>query len=165
MPNFFRFDAMDKDKAAICLELYKAQTERFKDTRRIQWKINLAFWTFIIVSSSFLYGKYQISYCVGIIASVFFTAIHFLWCLCIQISLEHDKNIANAYRAKLDAYINGKEVIPDTRKFRFRWLFLQVAMTIAFISSSMYFLGKDLPAAKIEPNNQIQLMQKNDSPN
>ena len=155
---------MDKDKALICLELYKAQTDRFKDTRRIQWKINLAFWTFILISSSFLYGKYQISYCVGIIALIIFTAIHLSWCLCIQISLEHDKNIANAYRAKLDAYINGTEVTPSTRKFRLRWLLLQVAMTITFISFSVYFLVKDLPSATIESNNQIQLIPKTGSP-
>lgn len=148
---------MDKEKATICLELYKAHTDRFKDTRQIQWKVNLAFWTFILVSSAFLYGKYQIDNCVGIIALIIFTLLHFFWCLYIQISLEHHKNIANAYRAKLDTYIDGADVTPTTRKFRLRWLLLQVAITTIFIASSVYFLSKDLPASKVELNNQIQV--------
>ena len=47
----------DKEKADCLIELHKAQMDHFKQTRDIEIKVNLAYWTLIVVAGVFLYDR------------------------------------------------------------------------------------------------------------
>ena len=51
----------DNEKADKLIELHNTQMKHIMQTREIEFKVNLALWTLIVLSGSFLYGKINLT--------------------------------------------------------------------------------------------------------
>lgn len=99
----------NKEKADCLIELHKVQLEHFMQTRDIEFKVNIALWTLIALSGSFLYGKLNLTGCqwwiYGIFALVIYLGHMFLWIMPIQKSADTDDYYINLYRSKVEALV------------------------------------------------------------
>jgi len=98
----------DKEKAYCFIELYKEQMNHFKQTRDIEFKVNIAFWTLIVLAGYFLNliissRSYSNFNCFYIIIALLFLACHlFLWLLPISRSEKIDLHYIKEYRDKIE---------------------------------------------------------------
>lgn len=76
------------------LEIYKIQHERFRQTKELQWKINLASWALIAVSISYSEKLSQLSTCGIIIGCLFFWIAQMIFSWRTQMALESDKVVS-----------------------------------------------------------------------
>ena len=74
-------------------EIYKVEAEKYNKTRDIQWKMNLAFWTLLIVAI-YVKSKHEliIPQFSEIIAGILCILFHLLFVLHIHGSLERSLN-------------------------------------------------------------------------
>lgn len=112
-----------KDRA---LEIYKTEAEKYKHTRDIEWKMNIAVWTVVAAS---VYAKYQNPaffstwhLCGYLIVGLFYVAIHIGFIVGIQKSLgrslDRMHNIGKFILEKPDTHKLKWEDVEKTRKER-----------------------------------------------
>ncbi len=142
----------DENKTEVYLELFKAQFQRFENTRNIQWKINLAFWSMIIISGSFLHGKYYPNWWEVIVIIILFLGMHLGWTIPIQKSLDFDKNLFSKYRHRLEIIVaeEAPEQIPPS-KLGWKWPFFQSVVTFFLLLLTLNALIK---APRIKQNHE-----------
>jgi hypothetical protein len=142
---------MDDGERAECLiRLHEAQLKHQCQTRDIEFKVNLAIWTAIVLAGWFLYDKIALNdsvdrfyYSLLSIAIVF--AHIFLWMAPIQFSADKDDHYINMYRKTVETLINTN--IPDFnseghfgqrlqqfRKSGVLWIFFEVGITAILLA-------------------------------
>jgi hypothetical protein len=120
-------------------EIYKVEAEKYNKTRDIQWKMNLAFWTLLIVA---IYAKtkheLRIPISAEISAGVLFIVFHLLFVLHIHGSLERSLNRMH----NMANFLLGNEVVPNKSLEYFEikkislslgWHILQIAITTGLV--------------------------------
>ncbi len=99
----------DNEKAGHLVVLLEHQLDHFKQTREIEFKVNLAFWTAIAVTGAFLYreGLRLSSCCDTIVYSLVAFLVWFahviLWMVPIQYSEDTDDHFINQYRWQVES--------------------------------------------------------------
>ncbi len=164
-------DAMnDKEKVDCLLGLNKAKLDHFMQTRAIEFQVNIAIWTLIVVGGSYLYEKIYISNIVGYIIVAFIIFIififHVVWMILIQNSQSLDHDYMNEYRRIIDELTgisvnepqpreSFKFIIGQLKKFNltgWHWIILETAMTFLLLLGVgiLLSLPKDVQIQKVQ---------------
>lgn len=126
---------MTSDQA---VEVYKSQLASFDKTKDIQWKMNIAIWTVIILGivKAEMIGKVFNCYVI-VLLSVIFLGLHILFMGRIQRSLEANKIFRGVILEQLNSGVNNiqakwndKFSLPYTGKY---WIFFQIVSTSVLI--------------------------------
>lgn len=125
----------EKEKCQCYIELFKSQMKRFEDTRKIQWRANLAFWTFLVAGGALLYRSgYELCIIESIIVIAFFFSVHlFLWNFPIQRSLDEDKRLFSKYRNRAEVIL-GEKVVEGVSEVKLSWKW---PIGIAFVTAAI----------------------------
>lgn len=126
-----------KEKADCLLELHKSQLQHFMQTRDIELKVDIALWTLIAASGSFLHGKTQLN---GISAWIIYAVVTlaivlghmFLWKKPIQSSEDTDDYFINQYRKEIEKLTGVLIQKPSTKK-RPSWILAQSGITLILL--------------------------------
>jgi hypothetical protein len=132
------------------IEVYKVQHERFRQTKELQWKINLSSWA--LIALGIFYSdkiKNQISNSQAIAIILVFFIAQMIFSFRTQRALEGDKIISREILSQLDLgtekNLNVKiDIRGPTKKIYFRatgwwWLFFQ-ALTTGILLFLFYIL-------------------------
>lgn len=104
------------------LEIYKQEQSRHNNLREIQWKMNVAFWTFIALGISNIETlSYYLSILSIIILSIAFLVAHFLFIFNVQRSLEASKRIEREIVQKLNVNADKDSCIEISINKRPSW--------------------------------------------
>jgi len=115
----------DEQKAQILLKLIQGQLDHFKQTRSLELKVNLAFWTAIVLTGGVLYRE---GYCISsfieittyiLLACFIFISHLFCWLVPIQFSEDTDTSFINEYRGEVERLCQFKPNTPEFWKERF----------------------------------------------
>lgn len=114
----------DKDKAEALSKILDGQLEKFRQTRNIEFKVNVALWTAIVVSGGFLYehgfrldNSEELKSYLMVSVGIFLAHVVF-WMVPIQYSEDTDNHFIIEYRKKI-ASLCGYEA-PE-RPLNFFW--------------------------------------------
>jgi hypothetical protein len=115
----------DKEKADCLIELHRVQMDHFRQTRDIEFKVNLALWTAILLVGYFLYTQPQItkiSWLVYWCISGLLIAGHlFLWQMPIQNSEDTDDHFINKYRSIVEELTEAHISKPPEKSPKWLW--------------------------------------------
>lgn len=141
----------EKDKANCLLELNKSRLDHFMQTRTIEFQVNIAIWSLIVVGGAYFYEKIYITGWESCIVFIFIAfvifALHFIWMILIQNSEDIDHRFMEAYRLIIDDLtgITVKEpqpresfkfIIGQLKKLKltgWHWIILEIAMTLSLL--------------------------------
>lgn len=144
----------DKEKVDCLIELHRAKLDHFIQTRTIEFQVNIAIWTLIVVAGSFIFGKIHLSNCwhryVFDFMAFIIILIHFFWMLLIQRSENYDHDCMNHYRNEITKLTAIKELDfkPRLTLWGWGWMILEVFMTIVLLIAVGILLS-----AKYDPKN------------
>lgn len=128
----------DHEKSEVLLRLIEVYMGKWKQTRDIEFKVNIAIWTFLVLVVGFLAenSKYmQREFRCGefvyvyVLSSVAIVALHYIWMTYIQNSEDRDGAFLGDCRQRLQTL--GSPV-PDYGKLTQNWMVLEVSFS-AFI--------------------------------
>ena len=116
------------DKAKHYLELAKLQMDHLRQTREIEFKVNLALWTAIVLAGAFLTRYVEVEfttwrYWYVLVALLIIGGHMFLWMMPVQHSQDRDNDFITAYRQEVETLLLGeKKLTLPKDKRRPRWL-------------------------------------------
>ena len=140
----------DKEKVDSLIELCKIQMDHFEKTRNIEFRVNIALWTLIVLAGKFGYGKIHLNdSCSKLFyfGFVFIVIIfHYIWMKMIQWSQDKDHELTREYKLailkifKLPDTDKEKELFSELlknlqQKIRrpFSWIFCEVVITLVLL--------------------------------
>lgn len=130
----------DKEKADCLIELLKEQMNHFKQTRDIEFKVNIALWTVIVLAGYYLdleicivkWYHFIIYFGIAFIITYF----HYrLWISPISKSEKIDLHYITEYRDRVEELTGEKSIpynnkIKDDQNKRIRnWIFFELGIT------------------------------------
>ena len=141
----------DKEKADCLIELHKEQLGKFKQTREIEFKINLTLWSFIILGSYYINNEIHLttiyehcSFCIGylIIAVVIILSHLFLWVKPIKKSNDTDDYYVNGYRSEVEK-LTGIQISKYKKysKKSQNWIFFEVGITVLLLILGFIYIA------------------------
>jgi hypothetical protein len=134
----------EKEKADCLIELHKEQLGKFKQTRDIEFKINISLWSLIIIASYSLKENILLDKCsefvIFSLSAVLITLGHyFLWMKPIQKSENKDDFYINSYRRKIEELADIEISKSPKLKKQQPWKYFEVAITLVlFIFVGLY---------------------------
>lgn len=134
----------DTDKLTALIELEKIRIDKYKQTRELEFKVNVALWTLIVLIGYHYRGKLSIDYWEDLVFFIAVTLIvvsghFFLWLIPISRSLARDNAKAYELEKEIEGAIDFKTEIPPRKydliiKDYLRWnLFLAGITIVLFI--------------------------------
>ncbi len=127
----------------MLIEIYKSQQERFRDSRSHQWKINITFWTLLVLAISykqFNFGNFWMITLCAVLLSLHLAYIVIIqrnlqtekkvWCDIIDFLNNPEVNIEKPMMHKIDT--TSVETYKIIRRGWF-WIFFQIMITIILI--------------------------------
>jgi|SRR5882724_12358971 len=75
----------------MLIEIYKSQHERFRDSRSNQWRINITFWTLLVLAIAYNQISIENSWLTFICILLF--GLHFAFIIIIQINFQTEKKV------------------------------------------------------------------------
>ena len=120
------------------IEVYKAEREQFNRTRELQWKINISFWTLLVLGINYSYKIRIMSMDWILILMIFLFITYIVFVIFIQRSLDTNKKIwGDAF--DLNAELNDKKLkhknLVTTNKWGFNpWVVLQSSITVVLLN-------------------------------
>ena len=136
----------EKDKLQGYIEIYRIQLERFDKRRDIEWKVNMAIWTSIVVVTGFLAGKVPLGRCSLLIYTILWIIYSFLWTLNSWYTNKRDMSHALIYLNRIEILLGYKNQENEFKKplrkdFIMNWSRLsQIIFTGVLLFVSWYFL-------------------------
>lgn len=129
----------DKEKADCFIQLHKDRIDKFKQTREIEFKINLALWTFILVSGYYLKQQLGCAFediwkinSIFIIIGILIVIGHFwFWMKPIQKSENNDAEYSKEYR-KIIYKLTSFEVKENEINSK-SWIIFEICITILLL--------------------------------
>lgn len=122
---------MDDIKVSYFLDLIKLKMEHFKQTREIEFKVNIAAWT-LIVATYYTFSNLQIDCkpCCIVLGMLIFAIIHIMWMCLIQQSETKDLESVYYFRTKIEELINFKDDKNEKPSLGIIWLLVECGFTI-----------------------------------
>jgi len=136
--EILKSEMSNKEKADCLIELHKGQLEHYKDTRAIEFKINLTFWSFIILGGYYIKKEIEFNpwtnsshLCWYIIISIIVTTTHLFLCMKpIQRSEDKDDYFINQYRSEVERLAQIKiKPFNKHKKYKQHWVFFVTGIT------------------------------------
>lgn len=142
-----KIEMSDKDKADCLIELHREQLGHFKQTREIEWKVNLTLWSLIILGSYNLQKAHSvflssINLCsfvsIYFIVSVIIIIAHFkFWLEPILMSEKTDNDYILKYRKAVEN-LTKVEILPykefDEKKQKWAYFELGITGLVLFLA-------------------------------
>ena len=142
----------EKEKADALLRLLNGQLDHLKQTREIEFKVNIALWTAIVVGGGFLYGKVRLDTCshlvVYAVVALIILIVHFVfWLLPVWNSEATDNHFILQYRHQVENLCAFKPNEPPEKLPRwisgFWWALFEAGMTLALLVAVGFVLAVD----------------------
>src|SRR6266496_559912 len=120
------------------IEVYKAQHERFHQSRNNQWKINVTFWTLIVLAIFYKSKLPVTNFCWTLLICSIFFILHLFFVIKLQQNLQTDKKIwldiikywNNEWPKDREFKIDTTSVkIKDLEPRAWFWILFQIAFT------------------------------------
>jgi hypothetical protein len=148
-------DDIKKLKVESIIELYKIQMDHFEKSRDIEFKINLALWTLIVLAGKFGYGKQLFSiesYC---LMAGTVLGLHIFWMVLIQRSQDRDIEWRDTYKEEIRKAIRIPFKKPEEpwcwlagRWRKRRWVVCEVGITAVLLTGLGVILMAPVPCDK-----------------
>jgi hypothetical protein len=128
----------DKEKADCLIELHKGQLEHYNGTRTLEFKINLTFWSLIVIGAYYIKKEIVFnpwSNCNHlfwyIVVSLIMICTHlFLWMKPIQRSEDVDDYFINQYRHEVEKLSDIKiKPFDGKRRVKQHWVLFVTGIT------------------------------------
>ena len=129
----------DKEKAECLIELCKIQLYHFRQTRNIEFKINLALWTLIVLGGGNLfYGNVKLDNCCKFVSYIVFASVivlahFFFWMRPIQNSELRDLRFTYQCRSKIKNLIGDQSNNSQNNGTGEKWIYFEVAITFLLL--------------------------------
>lgn len=126
-----------EEKAEHLIELCKIQMDHFRQTRDLEFKVNLALWTLIVIGIKFLYDyNFKLDNFLKLLCYIIFALIiilvhWFCWLKPIQQSEENDLKFIYSCRDSI-APNQIVRVVQDGNSSN-KWRYFEVAITLLLI--------------------------------
>ena len=163
----------EKERVDALAQLLEAQLSHFKQTRDIEFKVNVALWTAIVIAGSFVYQQNLRLHSLGEAVSyagfaLFVYGAHtFLWMVPIQYSEDTDDHFINQYRHGIEEICVFTPQTRSSTKFwsgykRLRqsgwsWILGETWMTLVLlVSIGILLAAGPSPRAETPPNQALQ---------
>jgi len=147
----------EKEKADCFIELHKEQLGKFKQTRDIEFKVNIALWTLIVVASKFIkdvlpYYSDNLQIVAFIILAILIICGHlFLWMVPIQNSEDKDDHYVLKYRHLIEQLCEknisldpgdykNKTRLRDFKSSSLKWIMFEVGITTILLTAVGIYL-------------------------
>ena len=114
-----------KDKAATLTEFVKVRIDKYKQTRDLEFKINIALWTLIVLVGHHCQEVLSLSYWVdyiffGVMALVIVLGHYFLWLVPVSESLARDNAKSLELQKQVENIINDRSDKPERDEAQIR---------------------------------------------
>ena len=143
----------EKEKADCLLELNKSRLDHFMQTRTIEFQVNIAIWTLIVIGGAYLSERIHLASVLGyvlfILLAFLIIGVHYIWMILIHYSESIDHGYMNDYRREIDKLTEISIKEPQQSKeyelylkkleesFKYKrgrhWVYLETAMTAVLL--------------------------------
>ena len=148
----------NNNKNDFLIEVYNAEREQFNKTRELQWKINIAFWSLLVLGIKYSDEIFVNSKGESIIFFIILLVSYIVYVCGIQHSLNENKKFwQGAFNSRFRTVhihnhraISDKNDKEDTNKIFIRslmWVALQISITL----SLLYILVQKCEGFNIQP--------------
>lgn len=173
----------EKEKIGPLIELYRMQMDHFEKTRNIEFKVNIALWTLIVLVGQFSYGKIILSECCSLIVYIGISCIiivaHLYWMELIQASQDRDLGFRRIYRSIIhnvlkstkDGNQNNKDLLQELSELSldklkstecaYRWIFCEVGITFILLLGLGIFLSLPQQQCSIKEFSKVYCVYQN----
>ena len=136
----------DELKVQCYSNLLQTQMDHFKQTREIEFKVNIAIWTLLALAGSFLYDKIipgPLFWSGYAFISLALVAIHWGWMYLISLSQDDDKKLMDGWMSALPLADDGIDESQTDKKDTQRkmatsrfgyWIIVEVGFTILILA-------------------------------
>jgi hypothetical protein len=141
----------ETEKSTLLIELEKIRIDKYKQTRELEFKVNIALWTLIVLIGYHYRGKLSIEYWEDllffiIVAIVIVVGHFFLWLVPISESLARDNAKAYELQEEVEKTIGFNSSIPlrnmnSIKRNYGRWnIFLAGITFLLFVMLGAFFI-------------------------
>jgi hypothetical protein len=107
-----------KDKPAVLVELVKIRIDKYKQTRELEFKVNIALWTLIVLIGYYYKDTFSLEtkgdWVFFIIITLVIVLGHFfLWLVPVSNSLARDNAKVLELQKQIENIVNERSDIPD----------------------------------------------------
>ena len=107
-----------KDKTAVLVELVKARIDKYKQTRELEFKVNIALWTLIVLIGYYYRDTFNLEsggdLVFFIIVTLVITLGHFFfWLVPVSDSLARDNAKALELQKQVENIVNERSELPE----------------------------------------------------
>ena len=122
------------------IEFCKIQMDKFRQSRDLEFKINIALWTLIVLFGKFYFDEgFELNICCYLFFSLLIIIPHFIWLKFIHESELNDLKFIYKCRDEIAQYKNnGKD---DSKN---KWIFMEVVIkgfVVLITNLNLNFLG------------------------
>ena len=176
--------ASARDKSDCLLALLRSQQDHLKQTRDIEFKVNLGLWTAIVVAGGFVHtagirlesDAALAVYCVIVVVIWLFHLL--LWMVPIQYSADVDKDFVLQYRREVERLCDFRPEYPvlepkwfwaayeRLRRGGWSWILAEAWITLVLVACLGIVLWASPPKSEAQtaPQNSVPALQKPDVP-
>jgi hypothetical protein len=141
----------DKDRINALIELQKIRTDKYNQTRDLEFKINIALWTLIVLIGYYYRNTFKIETLADMliftcVTVIFVLAHYFLWLKPISMSEARDYSKALEFQTEIEKILKlqDKQVertLIEISKDYLRWnLFLAGITLLLFTFLGLFFI-------------------------
>lgn len=123
----------DNEKINYLVEMIKVKMEHFKQTRDIEFKVNIAAWTLIVIAYHPLSNLCNINTCCLIFGLFLFAFAHTSWMCLIDQSESKDLETVYNIRREIEEKSSFKYDTNITPVCEKKWLFVECGFTVILL--------------------------------
>jgi small-conductance mechanosensitive channel len=107
-----------KDKTAALVELVKLRLDKYKQTRELEFKVNIALWTLIVLIGYYYRDTFNLAnkgdWVFFVVVTLVIVPGHFfLWLVPVSHSLARDNAKALELQKQIENIVNERSDVPD----------------------------------------------------
>ncbi len=132
-----------KDKTAALVELVKVRIDKYKQTRELEFKVNIALWTLIVLIGYYYRDTFNLETRGARVFFVIITLVivlghFFLWLVPVSNSLARDNAKALELQKQIENIVNERSDIPDRDEKQIKrsylgWNFFLAGITLLLL--------------------------------
>jgi hypothetical protein len=135
----------DKDKVDALLKLLDSHLTHLRQTRDIEFKVNISLWTVIVLAAYFLHGKVRLHgegwYGFLAVLAIVVGAHTYLWMFPIQKSEDTDGDAIRFYRSEVEKLTGVTSLRPHPNPSGRLWIVFEVGVTAVLLAGVAFVLS------------------------
>jgi len=132
-----------KDKTAVLVELVKARIDKYKQTRELEFRVNIALWTLIVLIGYYYKDTFNLESKGDLVFFIIVTLVvtlghFFLWLVPVSNSLARDNAKALELQKQVENLVNERSDLPERDERQIKrsylgWNFFLAGITLLLL--------------------------------